>query len=348
MYNFKNKSGNIKSLNTSMLIKSASMFEYENLPDSIPSFELEKILQMKGHAFITKVDGVLYALSGGFGGIQDPYGNCKQYIISNVGLNYNATLGIEDDGVLIKSDDYMMGLLSIYDRYNTFIIENDINIMLHGYNTRTQKLISASDDKTKESAELFIKKSIDGDVAIIGENGMFEGVKLHSVPSSQSGGITSLIELQQYLKGTLFNEIGLSASFNMKRERLVSDEVTQGEDSLLVLVYNMMKCRIEAIKKLNAKYGLDIKIKYGSVWHVKDAEQAGDKNPIINEVDLNNPTNTETETNVNEPDKTENLNQYDGLTLVEIEELLIDETLNPDEIDYLTNQKELLLDQEVD
>ena len=47
-FNFKNKSGNIKTLNIQMLNKTASMFEYEGLPKTIPYFELEKILQSNG------------------------------------------------------------------------------------------------------------------------------------------------------------------------------------------------------------------------------------------------------------------------------------------------------------
>ena len=346
-YNFKNKSGNIKTLNIQMLNKTASMFEYEGLPKTIPYFELEKILQSNGYGFITEYNGELYCFSGSLGGEQDAYLNYKDFIVSNAPLNFFKQLNIENDGVLIKNDDYMQGLLPIFDRYNTFIVENDINIMLYGYNTRTQKLLSASDDKTKQSAELFIKRSVEGDIAIIGENGMFEGVKLHAVPSSQSGGINSLIELQQYLKGSMFNEVGLSATFNMKRERLLSSEVDQSEGSLLALVYNMLKCRLEAIEKINSKYNLQIKIKLGGVWEVKKVATQGDANPIINNHeagagnDKQKPTTAEgagagAKTN---PDK-------QTLTLDEITELLKDETLKQDEINYLNEQKQILLNKE--
>ena len=361
-FNFKNKSGNVKTLNTQMLNKTASMFEYEGLPETIPYFELEKILQTNGYGFITEYQGKLYCFSGSLGGEQDAYLNYKDFIVSNAPLNFFKQLNIENEGVLIKNDDYMQGLLPIFDRYNTFIVENDINIMLYGYNTRTQKLLSASDDKTKQSAELFIKRSVDGDIAIIGENGMFEGVKLHSVPSSQSGGINSLIELQQYLKGSMFNEVGLSATFNMKRERLLSSEVDQSEGSLLALVYNMLKCRLEAIEKINAKYNLQIKIKLGGVWEVKKVATEGDANPIINnhEAGAGNDKQTTIATKgagegvKTNPDKIGGADVSKGnietdkqtLTLDEITELLKDETLKQDEINYLNEQKKILLNKE--
>ena len=71
----------------------------------------------------------------------------------------------EKDGVLIYNDDLAMGLIPLLDRYNTFLVENDINMMMYGYNSRTQKLISASDDKTKQSAQLAVKKAIEGDIS---------------------------------------------------------------------------------------------------------------------------------------------------------------------------------------
>ena len=339
-FNFKNKTGNIKTLNIQMLNKTASMFEYEGLPETIPYFELEKILQTNGYGFITEHNGALYCFSGSLGGEQDAYLNYKDFIISNAPLNFFKQLNIENEGVLIKNDDYMQGLLPIFERYNTFIVENDINIMLYGYNTRTQKLLSASDDKTKQSAELFIKRSVDGDIGIIGENGLFEGVKLHAVPSSQSGGVNSLIELQQYLKGSMFNEVGLSATFNMKRERLLSSEVDQSEGSLLALVYNMLKCRLEAIEKINAKYNLQIKIKLGGVWEVKKVATEGDANPIIN----NNEAGTGAKENPSESgDRKPSESDKQTLTLAEVDELLLDESLTDEEIAYLKLQKETLL-----
>lgn len=344
-YNFKNKTGNIKTLNIQMLNKTASMFEYEGLPETIPYFELEKILQSNGYGFITEHNGELYCFSGSLGGEQDAYLNYKDFIVSNAPLNLFKQLSLANDGVLIKNDDYMQGLLPIFERYNTFIVENDINIMLYGYNTRTQKLISASDDKTKQSAELFVKRSVEGEIAIIGENGLFEGVKLHAVPSSQSGGVNSLIELHQYLKGSMFNEVGLSATFNMKRERLLSSEVDQSEGSLLVLVYNMLKCRLEAIEKINAKYNLQIKIKLGGVWEVKKVDTEGDATPIINnhEAGLNNGKQKPTDTEGTGAGAKENPTDKQTLTISEIEELLLDESLTDDEIAYLQLQKETLL-----
>ena len=137
-YNFKDKQQNVKQLNNYMLTKTLSMFEYSDLPETIPYKELEKLLQINGYAYITEVKGSLYAFSGGLGGVQDVYGNPTTITINNVALNYNETLSIADDGVLITNDDMLIGLMPLLEKHNTLLVENDINMVVYGYNSRMQ------------------------------------------------------------------------------------------------------------------------------------------------------------------------------------------------------------------
>lgn len=271
-FNYKDKAGNTATLNEYLLAKTSTMFEYEGLPETLPALELEKMLQRKGLAFIAKFEDNIYAFSGSTGGKCDAYGNPKFFIVSNPHLNYNATLEIGKDGIMALNDDSKLGLLPLITMGNSLIAENLINMVLWGYNSRTQKLISASDDRTKQSAETYIKRIIDGDLSVVGENAMFEGVKLQSSPNGSGVSIQQLTEYNQYIKASMLNELGISANFNMKRERLISSELDASEDSLFPLVYNMMKCRIEAVEKINAMFGLNIKVGFGSIWALKNKE----------------------------------------------------------------------------
>lgn len=271
-YDYKAKQKNVKQLNNYMLAKTLSMFEYENLPDTLPACEFEKLLQIHGFAFVTKVNGEIYAFNGGLGGVNDAYGNATQITISNPYLKYNATLDLKKDGVLVRNDDMQMGLLQYFEKQNTLLAESDINMVLWGYNSRTQKLISAPDDKTKESADVYMKKIIDGDLSVIGENALFDGVKMQSSTGGANITITQMIEYNQYLKASMYNEVGLSANFNMKRERLISSELDAAEDSLFPLVYNMMENRLKAVAAINEMFGTDIKVGFGSVWALKNKE----------------------------------------------------------------------------
>ena len=67
-YHYKDKAANVKQLNQYMLAKTVTMFEYQGLPETLPSDILEKMLQQSGAVFITKVEGEIYAFTGGIGG----------------------------------------------------------------------------------------------------------------------------------------------------------------------------------------------------------------------------------------------------------------------------------------
>lgn len=271
-YDYKAKTRNINQLNKYMLAKTLSMFEYQGLPETIPQRELERLLQTNGYAFITKApDGELYAFSGSLGGTErDPYGQPTQITIANVALNFNKTLDLNKDGVLLRNDDLRIGVMPVFEKCNTLLVENDVNMVMWGFNSRIQKLITAPDDKSKESADLYMKKIIDGDLSIIGDNAMFDGVKMQAPAASSGAGVQQMIEYQQYIKSEMFNEVGLSSNFNMKRERLISSEVDQAEDSLFPLVYNMMENRISGIAAMNETFGLNITVDFGSVWALKN------------------------------------------------------------------------------
>ena len=114
-------------------------------------------------------------------------------------------------------------------------------------------LISASDDKTKQSADLFLQKILDGEFSIIGENAFFKGVNMQTAPTMNSVYITQLIEMIQYYKASLYNELGLNANYNMKRERLNLGEVSMNVDALLPYVDNMLNERQKAVTKIKRK-----------------------------------------------------------------------------------------------
>jgi len=273
MYDYTNKRGNIDQLNKYMLSRTLSMFTYEGLPETLPNVEIEKQLQVNGFTFVTEVNGSLYAFYGGLGGEPNAYNEPTKITINNPALNFYDTLDIEKDGVLIKNDDMMLGLMPLYEKYNTLLIENEITMFLNSYNTRIQQLISAGDDATKESAELYIKKVIDGELGIIGENRLFEGIKVQNTQTNNSAITTQLIEFNQYIKASLYNEVGLNANYNMKRERLNTSEVSMNRDNLHPLIDNMLLNREQGIEKLNEMFGLDSHVEFGSIWRVRNAEK---------------------------------------------------------------------------
>jgi hypothetical protein len=315
------------------LAKTQSMFEYEGLPDSIPQKELERLLQTTGNVFVTKVAGVLYALTGGKGGEPDVYGRATLYTVANPALKLSKTYDIQKDGVLIENDTNGESLLPLIGRYAVLHTDGLISLNTASILTRITMLISASDDKTKQSADEFLRKIQDGEFSIIGENAFFKGVNMQTAPTTNSVYITQLIELIQYYKASMYNELGLNANYNMKRERLNLGEVSMNVDVLLPYVDNMLKERQNAVEKINEMFDTEISVKLASSWGLErdnynalaaDLETAKENPDPTDEpdpteetqettgTDGNDTETTETETEQTETTETEETEETDG------------------------------------
>lgn len=274
-----------KALNNyidSMLVKTNKMFHYENLPDSIPSQIMETMLQENGNIIFTKENNKFYVFCGGLGGELNEYYEYTKCIVANPYLKLNKEYTINDDCILIKNDSKMLGLIPLLSKYGVLCNDCEISLNMLTNILRTQYFISASDSKTKENADLFIKKLIDGDFTTIGENQFLDGVKLHNLQGTNNY-ITQFMELNQYLKASAYNEIGLDANYNMKREHITVNEVELNTSALIPLTDNMLECRKQAIKQINEKYGLNITVELSSVWKMQ--KESVDKATEYNETE---------------------------------------------------------------
>lgn len=264
IYNHLDKKQNVANNITYMLDRSNVMFCYHNLPDSIPARELEKLLQVNGFAIIGEINGTLYALNGGLGGEYDVYNRPTKAVVSVPYLNYSATWDIGLDCVVGLNDTAGIGLLPMFSKFCTMMNEVEVSMLLQTVNKRAQMILSGSDTNTIESAKAFINGLYDGHLGVISDNKMIEGLKSLPVPAGTD--VTDLIELEQYLKASMYNEIGLNSNYNMKRERLTTAEVNMNTDNLYPLVDNMLAMRREMVNNINEKYGLSVEVEFNSSW----------------------------------------------------------------------------------
>ena len=275
-----------------MLIKVNQMFHYENLPDTIPKRILEKYLTESGYCIFTKYNNKFVILQGGLGGELNEYYEYTKCIVANPYLKLNKEYTINEDCILIRNDSRMKGLIPILSRYAVLCGDCEISLNMLTNVLRSQYLISAGDNKTKESADNFIKRLFDGDFSCIAENTFLDGVKVHGV-SGDSKYIQQFIELNQYLKATAYNEIGLNANFNMKRERLNQNEVDLNTSILIPLADDMLEERKKAVELINEKYGLNISVDLSSVW--KMTKESVDNATQTQETETEEEKETETE-----------------------------------------------------
>lgn len=280
----KDKERSTREFATYFLIRLMKMFKYDGLPEEIPEDCLNKMLLERGYCWFTKWHGVdnvnktvdqFFVFQGRFSEIQDAYYRPRAFLVSNPGANCYETFYLNrqkggtyygDEGVIIRNDTMYHGLMPLIKRYSYLLAENILTMHTADVFLRILALISGQDDKTLASANNFIKGIEEGKMMAVGESKFFEGVKMQSPPSNNGSYLTQFIEYQQYFLGSFFNEIGLNANFNMKRESIAKSESSLNEDSMLPLCQNMLMCRQQDFDVVNEMFGLNIKVSFDSAW----------------------------------------------------------------------------------
>lgn len=272
------------------------MFKWTGLPDHIPVNILELWLQTHGVLCFTEYEGKVYPFFGGWGGTQDIYYNPATFVIANPaapGLGEVRVRNLDvptvqatfpaQEGIVIWNDSQKQGLVELFKKYAKLLLENDISIFDAEINLRIQTLIHAADDRTKASAETYLKRIEEGKLGIIAGKSLDPTTALATKPfvsGGNSNALSQLIEMHQYLKASLLNELGLNANYNMKRERINSAETELNNDGLLPLVDDMLACRKKAAEALNDFFGWSVEVEKASAWEFRQ---------LAAEVDAMNP-----------------------------------------------------------
>lgn len=278
----KNKQQSSKYYFEYFLARTKRMFQYKNLPDTIEASMLERYLQVNGVCCITEHEGSLYAFNGSLGGAQDVYYRPTLFVVSNPHFgdtfskevvissqlsDFNKQPTDSQPGVLMRNDSEWIGLSPLIARYSVMLAENLLTIRSADVMLRIIALITASSDKSYKSAVAYLNKLEKGEFGAISDDSFSENqINMQSPPSNNGSYLTQFIELHQYLIGSFFNELGLRANYNMKREAIGEGESSMDEDAILPLCDDMLLSRKQDIQKVNDMYGTDISVEYSSAW----------------------------------------------------------------------------------
>lgn len=291
IYNFKNKQLCVRNNMLYMFSKTSRMFKYENLPKTIDKRLLELWLQSIGYLCCFKAktlsngrlqpltedlkgEGDLYICFGDWGGELDGNYLPKQFIVANP-VYGSFILEVGKNCVIIKNDSTLIGLTPLCRRYATAITETELSLKISSVLTRLMTIITTSDKSTKESYEAMITKLEEGDLlSVFSSQAVMNEDVIKSLFNGQNNNqsITQLIELLQYYKASWFNELGLNANYNMKRESLNSSESQLNDDALLPFVDDMLLSRQESFDKVNEMFGTNIQVDLGLSWKLKKDE----------------------------------------------------------------------------
>ena len=298
----KDKERSCRAFATYFMLRCMKMLKYDGLPEEMPVDCLSKILLSNGWGWFTKWnkdkgsdnivttkqlagDKQFYFFDGTLGGVPDAYYRPTKLIVANPGSKCFKDFDLNrekngtyygDEGVIIRNDSLYQGLMPIILRYSYLLAENVLTLHSADVWLRIVALITAPDDSSLASAQTYIDSIEKGRLYAVGESSFLDkSIKLQSPPSNNGSYLTQFIEYQQYFLGSFFNEIGLNANFNMKRESIAKSESSLNEDSMLPLCQNMLNTQQQDFSVVNEMFGLNIKVSFDSAWLQNALEIAG-------------------------------------------------------------------------
>lgn len=260
------------SIYNDRLTRLLSMFVWKGLPENIPYKILELQLMTCGSTVFLKHGESYYISEGEIGGELNYLYLPKNVIISNPYIGNDGLFkkfNVSEDCVLIKNDTLMRGVSDTLDKSTYIATHIKLSVKVALINLRIVSLLKAMDDNTKNAMLEYMKKVEGGEISVITDSLFEEFESIKTTPFLQGNYYDSLkvlLEYEQYNKAQFFNDFGLNANWNAKREAIGDGESSLNDDALLPLIDDMLYCREQACEQINKMYNLNVSVEYDSSW----------------------------------------------------------------------------------
>ena len=285
-----------------LLNNALSIFKYDGLPDNIKAVDLEKNLLRFGKILFTKWHDEFYIFSYSDTGKQNYLGEYTKFQVNNPYIQCNEIFS-DDNAVRIFNTDTHEPLINLMGMYSELLTESYITLNMADINSRIPFFISARDNATKASAEIFVKQILDGKQGVIAEQPLFDSLKIN--PLTDHDNISQIVELNKFFYSDYFQKIGLTNLYNNVHDRISATETEFTATSIYPYVDNMKRNRDIAVEKINSMFGLSVTVEFSSSWdyRIKNGDNLTKNDFVDGDV---NGENSNSETSENNPDNTEN------------------------------------------
>lgn len=246
-----------------LLNNALSIFKYDGLPENVKAVDLEKNLLRFGKILFAKWHDEFYIFSYSDTGKQNYLGEYDHYQVNNPYIQCNEVFS-DDNAVRIFNTDTHEPLINLMGMYSELLTESYITLNMADINSRIPFFISARDNATKASAEIFVKQILDGKQGVIAEQPLFESLKIN--PLTDHENISQIVELNKFFYSDYFQKIGLTNLYNNVHDRISATETEFTATSIYPYVDNMKRNRDTAVEKINSMFGLDITVEFSSSW----------------------------------------------------------------------------------
>ena len=272
------------------------MFEYENLPDTIPKRFLESILHGTGEVFISKINDKLIASHGTLSGEVDEYGLGTECIAVCPRGEASGERGI-DIAYGVNNDTGTPDTLIYWIAH--LLAECDKSIKTNVIYSRLLKIPKVNNEKDKAMFEDIIKKVMEGEPKAFASTNALDlelGAGTETFELTDANKIDKLPYLTQFFEDCLkrfYNFYGQPLQNQNKRAQSISDEI-HGQDSVsFIIPMQMLRCRQALCDEINRIFGTDISVDFSPIWRVefqglinRDANEDGNADIIKEGSDL--------------------------------------------------------------
>ena len=254
-----------------------TIFEYENLPESLPAREIESNLLMTGHCVVFPNGADLITCNTNIYGF-DVYYNPTDALYANpsimskklsIGQNceiiYNNSL--KDNVLYIHSDGSMM---SFINRYSRLLADVESTIDIYMVNARLTSFPVASSDSVMQNLKQFFKKLKRGERGIITDDSIIQ--QFRSVDINRANihdGINDWLVARDKILEMFFRDIGVKF-YNPKKAQVSEDELQVNNQMLIISLDDMLKERERGIERVNKMYATNIKVDISESFKIKE------------------------------------------------------------------------------
>ena len=272
---------------------------FDGLPDTIDETFLKYTLLLSGKSVFFRLDqdiidnmqygemplksGDLVALNGNKSDVPTVYYMQRRVLVTNPCFKktYDLLPGIDCEIVYCtETDKYKTfgygGLYALIARTATILADNDISINCAQKNTRLVNVIGADDQQTARSAQMAVDAMYNGQPYVIAQKSLVSD--LTGIPMTQktsTSDIVQLIEMRQYIYAHFYEILGLQTHDNMKKERLITDEINDNEEISALNVEDILVSIRDGINRVNRMFGTNITVSINPI-----IERAHDNNAM--------------------------------------------------------------------
>lgn len=234
---------------------SVSMFEWKNLPDTIDARYLELALFALGMAVFFKDEVMGYlalktTISGNFNVYRIPIN--RRAFADN---GYNKDLTDKDSVIIYNNMIHTNSMLDVR-MFSEKLADLDRTIQVNARAQKTPVLLKC--DENQRLTMLNLYKEYDGNAPVIYGDKNLNANGLTVLKTDAPYTADKLYQLKTQYWNEALTYLGISNINSVKKERMITDEVTRNQGGVVASRYSRLESRRKACDEINRMFGLDI------------------------------------------------------------------------------------------